>query len=124
MSTVTPLPRIFLSIPEITSLITEYLGLKKKGIENTINALFEKSIPPIPLYQTALPFVKSVETLKLRVFKEEYAYMRSPTFGPYILNKYIIETNEGEVLIDCSVAPFEGGINILAKNIEIFIELD
>jgi|GEM_PF-5342326 len=124
MSSTTPLRRVYLSIPEMTSLITEYSGLKKKGIENTINAIFEKSIPPIPLAQTTLPFVKSVETLKLRVFKNEYVHMHSLTLGNYILNKYIIETDEGEKLIDCSIIPFEGGINILAKNIEIFIDLD
>lgn len=124
MSSTTPLKRVYLSIPEMTSLIMDYLRLKKKGIENTIEAIFEKSIPPIHFAQTTLPFVKSVKTLTFRVFKEDYVHMHSLTLGDYFINKYIIETDEGEELIDCSVAPFEGGLNILAKNIEIFIDLD
>jgi hypothetical protein len=50
--------------------------------------------------------------------------MHSLTLGDYIINKYIIETDEGEELIDCSVAPFEGGINIKTTNIQVCIELD
>src|SRR5579862_6407194 len=124
MSSTTPLKRVYLSIPEMTSLIMDYSRLKKKGIENTINAIFEKSIPPIHLAQTTLPFVKSVKTLTFRVFKEGYVHMHSLTLGDYIINKYIIETDEGEELIDCSVAPFEGGINIKTTNIQVCIELD
>jgi hypothetical protein len=107
-----------------TSLITDYVGSKSKQVEDPLYSIFSQSSSPSKFSEKCISKIKETDTVIFKIFDEKLLRTgRTPqnTCKDIVLQKYLITTSDGDVLIDTSCYPFKGGLNLSAKNLKIIL---